>query len=115
LGNVCLFIDDFVDGLEGLISGGGGSGDGGFDGNDDLSLSVRKSLGNYGFGHLLFLLIFNGDKGFLFVRLSNFSVEAVSLGKLFSGFLPRPGSAIGGAGGASGGSEVPDVFGVQGG
>jgi hypothetical protein len=102
--------------LEGLISGGSGIGHGGFDGDDDFSLSARKSLGNYGFGRLLFLLAFNGGEGFLFVRLSNFGVEVVSPGEvLFGRVLPGPGGASGGAGGASGGGEIPDVLLVHGG
>jgi hypothetical protein len=116
LGDVCRFINDFVDSLEGLICGDGSIGDGGFNSHDDLSFSVRKSLGNDGFGYLLFLFVFNGGEGFLFVRLSDFSIEVVCPGEvLFGRILLVQGSTIGGAGGASCGGEIPDILRVLGG
>jgi hypothetical protein len=98
--------------MEDLISSSSSIGGSSFDGDDKVSLSMTKGLRNYGFRYLLFLLIFNSSKGFLFVRLPNFGIEIVSLGKLFSRFLPGPGSASRGARGTGGSGEILEVVSV---
>jgi hypothetical protein len=75
-----------------------------------FAVGAGEGLGDNCSGGLLFLA-FNSGEGFLLVRLADFNIEAVSPGEvLFGGVLPGLDGTSGGAGGTSGGGEIPDIL-----
>jgi hypothetical protein len=60
--------------------------DGGFTGNDNLSLNVREGLGDNSDGYRLLVFIYDSHKRFILLVYA--SIEAIGLSQIFSQVSP---------------------------